>query len=201
VKISQDFLESKLVEAGFFCPWRKRNIFLVNESLEIAPAFIPRILRRDGRIQVSGGMGIFFNEFEERWRATLTKEEVKVDKTLPLIISIENFAELNDAGVFIYTDDSADVEKISNILFLHCSMFPKSVEELKSSISCCRILGKSVSQYLHYFSCFDDSNIYFKKSASFVFWLQMRWPELGEMLLSCVEGYTRSLIVRNRREV
>lgn len=189
-----------LVEAGFHLCSRK-GVYLVNIDQEISPAFIPSIIRSKGKIRFSGGMGIYFNEFEIGWRNTLSRAEKSADNTLPLLISIENFLELSKFGVFILSDIEECIFNNAKIIFGHCSLLPGSFDELRSSIKNCLLLNKRIEQYIHYYSEIDENNIYFSKSASFFLWINNKYPHIGSELLSCVDKNTRILISRFGRNI
>lgn len=118
---------------------------------------------------------------------------------MPLIISIENFEELNDKNIFSYTSHMDDLPYIAREVFCQCSLLPKSVDDFCISLQQCNILGKRVVEFFHYFSPIDNSNIYFDKSASFFCWVRGRYPELGERLFSCVDLSMKYLILSRDR--
>lgn len=194
--IDRILILASLAQRGFRVLDRQRHILLVNVDSEVSPAFIPVIRRCRGHYRISGGFGLYVSEFEGIWRKAITKEELKVDRTLPIIISIENFAELNDAGVFRPLDSVEAVEKVSRLIFELCSSMPQSVERLLQDISECSLLGKDFERYIHYFSDIDSSNIYFRKSAAFIHWASAKWPDVGQAMSACLHARTRSLVAR-----
>lgn len=199
--IDRDFIKSSLFQCGFHAHSRQKHILLVSPDSEVSPAFTPVIMRRRGQFRITGGFGLYAAEFEENWRKTLSREELKVERTLPIMISIENFAELNDVGVFRDLSTENEVEVVSALLFEYCSLMPQSVEALLSDLRTCSILGRKFADYIHHFSDVDDSNIYFRKSATFLHWASVRWPGAGDAMSACLDSRTKLLVAQYHHQI
>ncbi len=194
-------IKTHLLNAGFILDDIRNVVYIVEKNDEISPAFIPNIISRMGRLQVGGGMGLYFENFEKKWRESLSREERRIDRSLPMIIAIDNFMEFIDAGIFRPINNDSEIQRTAITIYNKCLELPRSIEDFSEHLDSCNILNKKVFQYIHYYSEVDDGNLYFSKSASFVFWLEDRWPELSRKMLDCLDKRTSSMMLKHRRDL
>lgn len=188
-----------IVDSGFRPSLKRNNLYLSGADGPVMPAFVPNITRRKGRAQIGGGVGIYLDEFEEIWRSRLNKKELSLDNTLPLILSVDNFIELLNDGIFRGKDNYEDLKFDARCILAICEKLPNSISDLEMCFDRCAISGKKVCQYVHYFSDIDKYNLYFSKSASFYFWMNARWPSLACKFIACLDKKNRDLILRNNK--
>jgi hypothetical protein len=199
--MDRKLIDLYLIDAGFILDNIRKSVYILEKNKDISPAFVPNITSRMGKLQIGGGIGLYFEDFEIEWRNSLSKEDRKIDRSLPMVIAIDNFIELVDNGIFRPTDNNKEIERIVSVLFDKCSTLPNSIDDFSRCLDACNILNKNVFQYIHYYSEIDEGNLYFSKSASFTFWLGVRWPELPDKILSCLDSRTSNLMLRYRRDL
>jgi len=194
-------VEICLLNAGFILDDIRNYVYIVEKNAKISPAFIPNVFSRKGRLQIGGGIGLYFDNFEKKRAETLSREERKIDRSLPMIIAIDNFIELIDAGVFRTVNSVDEIQNVADVIYEKCLGLPNSVEDFSRCLEFCNILDKQVAQYIHYYSEVDDKNLYFSKSASFVWWLENLWPELANKIIGCLNRRTVTMMDRYRRDL
>lgn len=172
--------------AGFCRSSRTTKLFLIDDKSPITPAYYCLVNRKKGKVQFGGGFGTYFREFEQLWHDSLSREERKLDLTLPLIMSIDNYLELVDEEVFRFSDTFDEILDHALRIYNFCLKFPKSIEEFDKALMDGAMLGKRVSDYLHMFDYYESDNLYFRKSASFVRWFADAWPEQAPHMHRCL---------------
>lgn len=183
--ISRRLINQRLVESGFTKIIGKQNLFLTSNPSEVTPAFLCNVFRRNGKVSVGGAVGLYFTEFEELWEKSISKEERRIDATLPLVMLIENYRELDHAGVLRYLESSQLRVVMSHIHEL-ISHLPNSIVDFEKSLIGNTLLGINISTYLHIFDYHSDDNLYFRKSICFVRWFMNNYPHLAEHLSKCL---------------
>jgi hypothetical protein len=186
-KIARESVHDILSSCGFVAAPGKAGLFLVEEARTVTPAYYCSLLRRGGRVQLSGGVGLFFREFEEMWSDSISKDDRRIDATLPLIMLIDNYLELIDSAALRYYDLKG-IEYASCQIYDLINRLPTSPIALDKALSEGQLLGKPVSNYLHIFGYHEDDNLYFRKSACFVHWFMERFPHFAGHMRQCLTG-------------
>lgn len=199
--MDRSILDIYLINSGFVLDNIRKRFYIIGKNKDISPAFVPNVISRRGELQIGGGIGLYFEDFEIKWWNSLSKEDRKIDRSLPMIIAIDNFIDLIDGGIFRPTNNNKEIDSIAKLLFKKCSELPNSIDDFSECLGECSILSKNISQYMHYYSEIDEGNLYFSKSASFVFWLGERWPGLSDKILRCLDKHTSNLVSRYRRDL
>lgn len=143
------------------------------------------MLRRQGKIQLSGGLGLFFREFEKIWSDSISKEERRIDATLPIGMLIDNYPELNESGALRYYD-LEDIDYAARQIYDLTRRLPASPAALDKALAEGKLLGKPVSDYLHIFDYNKDDNLYFRKSVCFVHWFIENFPDYATHMRRCL---------------
>ena len=191
--IQKDLLDSVFASVGFYNGTRP-NLFFTDKDRPIIPSYYRTILRKSGKPSLSGGIGLYFTEFEKEWRRLLTPDERRLDCTLPLITMIENFPILLEGGVFKPADNSIDLaDRVIKIYDL-CRELPRTVDEFCQCLQRSELLGRPVSEYVHIYDYFDNHNLYLRKSTSFVLWFTRASPH-------CASDMYQSLTISQRRRL
>lgn len=186
--ISTKSLYTALELAGFHRSTVRPRLFLTDGGSTVSAAFYCGEVKRRGQIRFSGGVGVVFPEFEDKWNASLSKKEQREDSTLPLIMALDNFEYLIENRVFRYSNNFDDLLTSARHINVLCSKLPSSIDEFGSALGECRLLGKPVSEYLHIFDYHADDNLYFRKSSEFILWFLDRWPNLADQMYKCLSG-------------
>lgn len=186
-KITQEAVHDILSDCGFVAVPGKPNLFLVEEARTVTPAFYCRLLRRQGRVQLSGGAGLFFREFEKTWGDSISREERRIDYTLPIIMLISNYIELIEGNALRYYD----LEGIGDAAYQIYNLIrrlPDSLEAFDKSLADGKLLGESVYKYFHIFDYHDSDSLYFRKSACFVHWFIEKYPQFSRRMRQSLTG-------------
>jgi len=176
-----------LSDCGFVAVRRKPGLFLVEEPQEVTPAFYCTLLRRQGKVQLSGGVGLFFREFEKMWRDSISREEARIDTTLPIGMFISNYLELIESAALRYYD-LEDIDYAARQIHDLTRRLPDSLDAFDEALSDGELLGKPVSNYLHIFDYNEDDDLYFRKSACFIDWFMKTFPQFAEHMRQCLTG-------------
>lgn len=174
-----------LLDCGFVRHSGKPALFLFEEPGAVTPAFYCDLLRKQGKVQLSGGIGLFFTKFEETWNEHISGEEKRIDGTLPIIMLISNYLELIDSGALRYYD-LIDLRYSAQHIYNLARKLPASPIALDKALSKGILLDKPVSDYLHIFDYNDDENLYFRKSAHFVHWFIEQYPNFAHHMCQCL---------------
>jgi len=175
--------------AGFSPCSTNPRLFLVDGNLSITPAFLCLTIKRSRKIRLSGGVGLYFREFERIWDDSISKTEKRFNFTLPMIMAIDNYMTLIDNGVFSFTDDSEEIADYARQIYNLCAKFPCSAEEFGQVLIARKMIDKNVSDYFHIFGYHEDDNIFFRKSVGFIYWFLDRWPEFSQDMFRCLTEY------------
>lgn len=186
-KIARDSVYDILSGCGFVREPGKPDLFLVEKPRTVTPAFYCRLLRRQGQVQISGGVGLFFREFEKIWSDSISREDRRIDATLPMGMLIDNYLELIEGDALGYYDIE-DIEYTARQIYDLTSRLPASPIALDKALSERELLGKPVSNYLHIFDYHEDDNLYFRKSVCFVHWFMERFPHYAGHMRQCLTG-------------
>jgi hypothetical protein len=189
--INNHLFFSVLQASGFYRDSSASNLFLIDKSQPVTPAYRCRINRKGGRVQFGGSYGMYFLEFERTWRDSLTKAERKLDFTLPLVMLIDNYMELVENGVFTFSECLSEVSQYASQLYRTCLKLPMSIGEFNIALIDQTMLGKPLSDYLHIFDYHADGDLYFRKSERFVRWFADTWPEQAQALYRCLTASQR----------
>lgn len=194
-------IEIQLLNAGFLLDDVRNGVYIIGKNDAISPAFIPNIISRVGKLQVGGGIGLYFENFEKKWRESLSRKERRIDRSLPMIIAIDNFMEFVDAGVFRPISSDDEIKRTANTIYNKCLELPRSIDDFSECLDSCIMLNKQIFQYIHCYSEIDEVNFYFSKSASFMFWLETQWPELSRKMFDCLDKRTSNMMSIYRRDM
>jgi hypothetical protein len=175
------------VDSGFVRLSGNPTLFLVGQPKVVTPAFYCSIFKRAGAIQLGGGVGLFVHDFEIMWRDSLSKEDARLDATLPLIRLVDNYLELSDGGALRFYDIE-NIKIAGQQIYDLVRQLPSSLDELAEALEKGKLLDHPVSDYLHIFDYYDDGNIYFRKSSRFVYWFIDAFPQLSTQLLRCLSA-------------
>jgi len=186
-KIARESVYDVLSNCGFVRGPGKRGLFLIEEARTVTPAYYCSLLRKQGKVQLSGGLGLFFREFEEMWSDSISKEDRRIDATLPIGMLVDNYLELIDGAALRYYD-LEDIKYAARQIYDFTSRLPASPIALDKALSEGELLGKPVSNYLHIFGYHEDDNLYFRKSVSFVHWFMEKFPHFAEHMRQCLSG-------------
>jgi len=184
-KIVRESVHDILSNCGFVSEPGKPRLFLVEEPRTVTPAFYCTLYRRRGKVHLGGGVGLYFREFEEMWSASISKEERRIDFTLPIIMLIDNYLELIEGGALRYYDPE-DIEDAASQIYNLASQLPTSPEALGKALSDRELIGKPVSNYLHIFDYNASDDLYFRKSVCFVHWFMERFPAYAWHMRQCL---------------
>jgi hypothetical protein len=186
--ITQESVDDILSNCGFVRePGKPGHLFLVEAPGTVTPAFYSMLFRRRGEAHLGGGVGLFFREFEKMWSDSLSREERRIDATLPLGMLIDNYLELIDAGTFRYSGLEG-IEDAGRRIYDFTRRLPASPEAFDKALSEGKLLGKPVSDYLHIRGYNEDDDLYFRKSVSFVHWFIETFPQFAGHLRQCLTG-------------
>lgn len=183
---------SALYMAGF-SQGPRNQLFVVDCDLPVTPAYACNIISKKGKFILSGAIGIYVKEFESIWLGSLSSDERLIDRTLPVIMAIENYIELINLGVFDTINEFDDAIDLSLCIYRFCKNFPASKNEFHKALISGQVVGRPVSEYLHIVDYFDDDNLYLRKSVAFIRWIDINWPELSQDMRRCL---TRSQLRR-----
>lgn len=186
-KIARESVHDILSNCGFISEPGRPNLFLVEKARTVTPAYYCSLLRKQGKVQLSGGLGLFFREFEDMWSSSISRDDRRIDATLPLIMFISNYLELIDGAALRYYD-LEDIKHAARQIYDFTSRLPFSPIALDKALSEGELLGKPVSSYLHIFGYHEDDNLYFRKSACFVHWFMEKFPHFAEHMRRCLTG-------------
>ena len=189
-KVDQASINKVLLKNGFTRQQKKSDLFLIGEPRPVTPAYYCRIVRKQGKVRLGGAIGLFFSEFEVIWNLSLSNKERRIDLTLPIIMLIDNYRELIESDVFRYSGLVGIYNSVGRIYNL-TSQLPNSMEELDEVLIEGSLIGKPVHDYLHIFDYYDDDNLYFRKSSSFVYWFIESFPQFAEHLRQCLTSCQR----------
>jgi hypothetical protein len=184
-KITRESVYDILSDCGFAAVPGKPGLFLVEEARTVTPAYYCSLLRRRGKVQLSGGVGLFFREFEEMWRDSISKEDRRIDATLPVGMLIDNYLELIDGAALRYYG-LEDLKYAACQIYGLASRLPASPIALDKALSEGKLLGKPISSYLHIFGYHEDDNLYFRKSVCFVHWFMEKFPHYASHMRQCL---------------
>ena len=188
--LSKALVDATLQNVGFSKSFRS-DLFLLHPGSSVSPGYCRTIIRRAGEIKLSGGVGTYFPEFEDIWRRSLLTQERRLDYTLPLIMLVENFAELVDAGTLESVDNANELTERCRSIYFLCEKFPKSIEDFCLILNKGEMVGKRFSDYLHIFDYFDDDSLYLRKSIAFIHWFIELWPNFEEKMYECLTAAQR----------
>jgi hypothetical protein len=132
-------------------------------------------------------IGLFFREFEEMWSDSISREDRRIDTTLPVIMFISNYLELNDNAVLRYYDPE-EIKYAACQIYDLTSRLPASPIALDKTLSEGELLGMPVSNYLHIFDYHEDDDLHFRKSVCFVHWFMESFPHFAEHMRQCLTG-------------
>lgn len=186
-KIVRESVRDILSDCGFVTEPGKPGLFLVEEARTVTPAFYCRLLRRRGKVHLGGGVGLFFRDFEKMWSNSISREERRIDFTLPLIMLIDNYLELIDGDALGYYD-LEDLDDPARQIYDLTRRLPASPNALDNALAEGELLGKPVSNYLHIFAYNEDDNLYFRKSSCFIHWFMENFPQFAEHMRQCLTG-------------
>lgn len=175
-----------LRQVGFSCLPTVPKLYLVNWDSDVSPAYYATPIRRRGKVQLGGGVGIYFREFEEQWNSAASRADLKTEFTLPLIMLIDNYLLLIRRGVFEFTNQADEVIEHASEIFGLCSSLPCSIEDFVQSLTLGKIGGKRISDYLHIFAYHENDDEFLRKSVGFVHWFINKWPQHAEALRKCL---------------
>jgi hypothetical protein len=190
-RLSDSDLVLAVEASGFFLVNRRNLVFLVGADSLISPAFVARITRQNNRVRLSGGIGLYFAEFENAWRRHARLRQATHAFTLPLILPVENFAELSE-NVFLLSDDVDDIKSSAQEVYELCRRLPASKTSFIEALRHGSLASKPLSDYLHVFPYHSSENVYFQKSAFFIKWLGNECPSSANHLLEALNEYQRS---------
>lgn len=185
-KITRETVDDILSNCGFVKEPRKPNLFLVGKARTVTPAFYCRMLRKRGKVHLGGGVGLFLPEFETMWRDTISREDRRIDATLPLGMLIDNYLELIEGGALGYYELEDDIGGAAYQIYELASRLPASLDALDKALLDGELLGQPVSNYLHIFDYNKDDNLYFRKSVCFVRWFMEKFPQFADHLQQCL---------------
>lgn len=174
--------------AGFSPCARKSGLFLLNGDLPVTPAFLCLTIRRNRKIRLSGGVGLYFQEFECLWDESISKSEKRAGFTLPLIMDISNYMTLIDNHVFSFADEFEEIADHARHVYNLCLKLPCSIEEFDQILISRKLIGKNVHNYFH-IGYHEDDDIFFRKSVGFIRWFSNRWPEFSQHMHRCLTEY------------
>lgn len=186
-KIARESVYDILAGCGFVAVPGKPGLFLVEEPRTVTPAFYCTLLRRQGKVQLSGGIGLFFREFEKIWSDSISREERRIDATLPIGMFISNYLELIESEALRYYD-LEDLEDAARQIYDLTRRLPASPDAFDKALSESELLGGPVSNYLHIFDYNEDDDLYFRKSACFIHWFMETFPKFAEHMRQCLTG-------------
>ena len=172
---------------GYIESHLKEGLFLVENSNEVCGAYYATIEKRSGKIRLGGGIGVYAAEFENIWMKSISKVEKKLDKTLPLIMIIDNFVDKLNDTFFEFSNDINDLKKNGLDLYNLCSLLPNSTDSLRNCFLKNNIINFNISQYLHIFEYNKDNNIYLNKSILFILWAIWKFPDIKDNIISSLD--------------
>lgn len=196
MKIGKDIIIRALESSGFARSPFDERLFTINGTSLIAPAYYLNIVRKRNMIRLGGAIGLYFADFENEWRAFLSREERKIDATLPLIMLIDNYAQLININIFNYTNDTAEIYESAKEIYDLANLLPKTMRDFDGCLLSKEIVYHKISDYTHIFDYNNDKNLYFRKSVEFIHWFSRNHPEYAEHLFDCLTERQKKRISR-----
>lgn len=160
-----------MIRTGFLRITYARDLYVVESFGDFNPSFFLRPIRKSGKIRLGGAFGIFCPKFEEFWRGTLLKSEIRIDNPLTLVSHTDNFVNIIDKEFYEYIDGENDLRHICDISYNFLSRFPKNDFQIRICVKKNNFLGRKLSEMVNIAEYYEIDNIYQRKSANFLFWL------------------------------
>lgn len=150
-------------------------MFYTSDVGDIKQIFSPSFIRRMGSVRFDGYIGLYFLEFEKKWWESKDRNPFYRLAAPSLGVSISNFLDLSDHGVFNYANDRSDLLKYAKLIYEKCRNLPCSTTELKKSFEERKILDRNFSDYVNIYEESHDGNARLIKLANFLRWLICRY--------------------------
>jgi len=178
-------IDDILIDAEFVKSDIAKNMFYTSNYGDIKQIFLPSLIRKMGSVRFDGYMGLYFLEFELKWRKSKGRNPFYRLVTPSFGISISNFLDLSDQGVFRYASERSDLLKSAKTIYEKCRELPSSAEELRKCFEDGKIIGRNFSEYVNIYEESYEGNGRLLKLANFLRWIIRRY-DLSEDLNSAI---------------
>lgn len=182
-------LDDILIDAEFVKSDLAKNMYYTSDSGDVKQIFLPSFIRKMGSVRFDGYIGLYFLEFENKWKESKGINPFYRFSAPSFGISISNFLDLSAQGVFHYTRNESDLLKSAVYIRDKCRNLPSSAEELRKCCDEGRILGRNFSDYINIYEGSHENNARLLKLANFLRWFIRRYDLSAAFNKSLLDRY------------
>jgi hypothetical protein len=171
MKITSAELNNIVLDSGFLESKLIRDMFFTRSDGDIKQVFCTRFIRKMGSVRFDGSIGLYFLEFERRWKDSKRNNSFYRLASPSFVISISNFMDLSDLGVFHYNTVESELLISSKYIYDKCQSLPSNEIEFENCVKTGKILGRNMSDYINIYGNSYENDPHLIKTANFVRWL------------------------------
>jgi len=194
-KIDKDLMEV-LIEASFVESGLVKGMFFTHNEGDVKQIFFPSFIRKMGLIRFDGYIGLYFLDFENKWKESKVINPFYHFSSPIFGISISNFLDLSYKGVFHYTNDKEDLLKYARYIYDKCRELPTSRDEITRSIEDGIIIGRNFSDYINIYEEYYKDNARLLKLANFLRWIIVKYDIPEDLYNTILDKHQLTIIKR-----